>query len=54
MNNLQVKVWPEPNQIITWLILNKGTGAASTNTNGHCKMDEENQIINHAYSHKAI
>ena len=41
MNNVQVKVGPEPDQIMPYLILNKGTGAGGANTNYHGKKFEE-------------
>ena len=41
MNNSRVKVGPEPDQIMPYLILNKGTGAGGANTNYHGKKFEE-------------
>jgi hypothetical protein len=41
MNNAHVKVGPEPDQIMPYLIVNKGTGAGGANTNYHGKKFEE-------------
>jgi hypothetical protein len=59
MNSAQVKVGPELDQIIPYIILNKGTGAGGANTNYHGKKFEEqtnneSRLLAQGYSKQSI